>query len=136
MTPEHIAVGRQLIEAPREEMQSLGFRVEINEVVVLVADVAIPVANEHLCRPETVKLVEIQMPAECVQDRTIIRVQRYAGVFDGCNGFFRSKLALEPDQRVLMKVANCAFIEGTLGAFVRAAEVVLVERLDIGINAE
>ena len=35
-----------------------------------------------------------------------------------------------------MKVANCAFIEGTLGAFVRAAEVVLVERLDIGINAE
>ena len=35
-----------------------------------------------------------------------------------------------------MKVANCAFIQSTLGAFERAAEVVLVERLDIGINAE
>ena len=77
-----------MIEAPREEMQSLRFRVEINEVVVLVADVAIPVADEHLCRPVTVKPVEIQMPAEFVQDRAVIRVQRYASIFDGCNGFF------------------------------------------------
>ena len=35
-----------------------------------------------------------------------------------------------------MKVANCAFIESTLGAFERPTEVVLVERLDVGINAE
>ena len=35
-----------------------------------------------------------------------------------------------------MKIANRAFIESTLDAFKAAAQVVLVERLDVGVNAE
>ena len=35
-----------------------------------------------------------------------------------------------------MKIANRALIESTFGVFERPTKVVLVERLDVGINAE
>ena len=65
--PEHVAIGGQLIEPPREEVELIRFLVEINEVIVLVANIAIPMPNQNLQCPVAIKAIEIQVLAELVQ---------------------------------------------------------------------
>ena len=117
-------------------MQPLRFGIQINKVIILIADVAVLVAHKCLGRPETIKPVEIEVPTQLVENRIVPNIQRNARGLKRFDGLFRTELAFKTNEGGHIKVAHRTLVQRSFRALERAPKEVLVERLDVGVNAK
>ena len=133
---KHAALAEQSVGAPWNEVKPVRLRVEINEVIVRVAGVAVPKADQSLDGPEPVKRIEIDEPANRLLARLLALEQ-----LDKLPDFFApllvvAALVLEASLPTLVKIDHRSLIESAVFIVKRPRQQRLAHRLHVRVNAE